>query len=120
MTLFRREAAEAKRESAEHSEVVLGLKRDLAGAWARLSDVTGELSDEQKQKVEEYKERIDIQDRELHEQREQLKKLSAVVDFQKGEIERYGVLVHINVIKRRKMAENGKESKHKVGWEKSE
>lgn len=87
--LLRREAAEGKRESVNHAEIVVGLKRDLAGALARLSDVTGELSDQQKQQVEEYKEKIDVQHRDLCEQREQLKKLSALVDFQKSEIERY-------------------------------
>ena len=45
------------------------LRRDLAGAAARMSDMAGELSDKQKQKLEQYEERILEQDTELEEQR---------------------------------------------------
>ena len=62
------------------------LRRDLAGAAARMSDMTGELSDKQKQKLEEYEERIRDQDSELDGQRKQLVQLSALVDEQQKEI----------------------------------
>ena len=54
--LFRREATHAKKE-AESQDVVQALRRDLAGAAARMSDMAGELSDKQKQKLEQYEER---------------------------------------------------------------
>ena len=51
-----------------------------------MSDMTGELSDKQKQKLEEYEERIRDQDSELDGQRKQLVQLSALVDEQQKEI----------------------------------
>ena len=66
--------------------MVQALRRDLAGAAARMSDMAGELSDKQKQKLEQYEERILEQDTELEEQRKQLVQLSALVDEQQKEI----------------------------------
>ena len=51
-----------------------------------MSDMAGELSDKQKQKLEQYEERILEQDTELEEQRKQLVQLSALVDEQQKEI----------------------------------
>ncbi|XP_032239699.2 forkhead-associated domain-containing protein 1 isoform X1 [Nematostella vectensis] len=85
--LLRREASQAKKEAQDQSDVVQGLRRDLAGASARMSDLAGELSDKQKQKLEEYEERIQLQDKELEGQREQLLKLSTLVDEQQKEID---------------------------------
>ena len=68
--------------------MVQALRRDLAGATARMSDMAGELSDKQKQKLEQYEERILEQDTELEEQRKQLVQLSALVDEQQKEIKR--------------------------------
>ena len=82
----RREAAQAKKEAESQGDVVKGLRRDLAGATARMSDMAGELSDKQKQKLEHYEEKIKQQDTELEEQRKQLLQLSAVVDEQQKEI----------------------------------
>ena len=48
--------------------------------------MAGELSDKQKQKLEQYEERIKEQDNELEEQRKQLVQLSALVDEQQKEI----------------------------------
>ncbi|XP_015760539.1 PREDICTED: forkhead-associated domain-containing protein 1-like isoform X7 [Acropora digitifera] len=84
--LLRREAAQAKKEAESQGDVVKGLRRDLAGATARMSDMAGELSDKQKQKLEHYEEKIKQQDTELEEQRKQLLQLSAVVDEQQKEI----------------------------------
>ena len=80
----RREAAQAKKEAEIQGDVVQALRR--AGAAARMSDMAGELSDKQKQKLEQYEERILEQDNELEEQRKQLVQLSALVDEQQKEI----------------------------------
>lgn len=82
----RREAAQAKKEAESQGDVVQALRRDLAGAAARMSDMAGELSDKQKQKLEQYEERILEQDNELEQQRKQLVQLSALVDEQQKEI----------------------------------
>ncbi|XP_073231064.1 forkhead-associated domain-containing protein 1-like [Porites lutea] len=84
--LLRREATQAKKEAESQGDVVQALRRDLAGAAARMSDMAGELSDKQKQKLEQYEERILEQDTELEEQRKQLVQLSALVDEQQKEI----------------------------------
>lgn len=42
ISLFcRRENSELKKEIQDQQDVILGLRRDLAGASARLSDMTG-------------------------------------------------------------------------------
>ena len=41
MMQLQRENAEYKREIQEQRDLIFGLRRDLAGATARLSDVTG-------------------------------------------------------------------------------
>ena len=69
---FRPEATQAKKQAESQGDVVQALRRDLAGAAARMSDMAGELSDKQKQKLEQYEERILEQDTELEEQRKQL------------------------------------------------
>lgn len=51
-----------------------------------MSDMAGELSDKQKQKLEQYEERIRDQDSELEGQRKLLMQLSALVDEQQKEI----------------------------------
>ncbi|CAH3193931.1 unnamed protein product [Porites evermanni] len=84
--LPRREATQAKKEAESQGDVVQALRRDLAGAAARMSDMAGELSDKQKQKLEQYEERKLEQDTELEEQRKQLVQLSALVDEQQKEI----------------------------------
>lgn len=86
VTFPRREAAQAKKEAESQGDVVQALRRDLAGAAARMSDMAGELSDKQKQKLEQYEERIRDQDSELEGQRKQLMQLSALVDEQQKEI----------------------------------
>lgn len=75
-----------QKELGETNNVIIALRRDLAGAKARLSDVTGELSEAQKEELERDKVRLLSQDKELLEAREQLKKLSQIVDQQKSEI----------------------------------
>jgi len=38
---FRKENADVKKHIQERDDVILGLRRDLTGASARLSDITG-------------------------------------------------------------------------------
>ncbi|KAK3729817.1 hypothetical protein QZH41_004986 [Actinostola sp. cb2023] len=52
-----------------------------------MSDMAGELSDKQKQRLEENEDRIREQDRELEEQKEQLLQLSLLVDEQQKQID---------------------------------
>eukprot|EP00794_Sanderia_malayensis_P015120 gene15120-16676_t len=81
--LLRKEASESKRSSIHQSDVIANLKRDLARSSAKLSDMTGELDDTQKQKIEELRDRIRKQDEELFTQRKQLVELSNLVEQQK-------------------------------------
>lgn len=64
----------------------MGLRRDLSGASARLSDITGEMSESQKREMEQNRELLVRRESELLEQRQQMAKLSKIIDKQKGEI----------------------------------
>ena len=86
LIVFMTRSGRARKEAESQGDVVQALRRDLAGAAARMSDMAGELSDKQKQKLEQYEERILEQDTELEEQRKQLVQLSALVDEQQKEI----------------------------------
>nr|XP_054768394.1 forkhead-associated domain-containing protein 1-like [Lytechinus pictus] len=80
INLLKRENGQLKKEIQDQQDVVLGLRRDLAGASARLSDMRGELSDRQKEEMENQKALIKDQEAELTTQRQQLVKLSELVD----------------------------------------
>lgn len=102
---IRREASQAKKEGQAQADVVQALRRDLAGASARMSDMAGELSDKQKQKLEENEERIREQDRELEELKKQLSQLSLLVDEQQRQIEHREVKLNqqeANIVKHHK------------------
>ena len=77
---------ELKTTIQDKEDVILGLRRDLAGAHARLSDMTGELSESQKRENEKNKEVLLQRERELTDVRQQLAKLSKIIDKQKDEI----------------------------------
>ena len=110
---YRREAAQAKKEAEGQNDVVQALRRDLAGASARMSDMAGELSDKQKQRLEEYAEKIRLQDDELAAQRKQLVQLSALVDEQRKEIDsREDIMT-----KQEKVLLKQKQNMHKKGNE---
>ncbi|ELT87042.1 hypothetical protein CAPTEDRAFT_113772, partial [Capitella teleta] len=81
-----REVAEYKSKIHEQSEVIIGLRRDLAGATARLTDMTGELSEAQKEEIERNSITLRTQDMELSELRQQMVKLSQIIDQQAEEI----------------------------------
>ncbi|XP_060586593.1 forkhead-associated domain-containing protein 1-like isoform X3 [Ruditapes philippinarum] len=84
--VLRKENADVKVRLQEQDDVILGLRRDLAGASARLSDITGELSEGQKQEVEKCKEMVSRKEKEVIEMRQQLAKLSRIIDKQKEEV----------------------------------
>ncbi|XP_046562957.1 forkhead-associated domain-containing protein 1-like [Haliotis rubra] len=86
ITVLRRENSDLKKQFTESQDVIMGLRRDLAGAAARLSDITGELSESQKQEMEHKKELLVKKEKDLTESRQQLAKLSQIVDKQKEEI----------------------------------
>ncbi|XP_065060933.1 forkhead-associated domain-containing protein 1-like [Rhopilema esculentum] len=110
---LRKEAGDARRQTNEQSEVVRGLRRDLAGASARLSDITGELDDTQKQKIEELQTRIVKQDEELFVQRKQLTELSALLEKQKKELlkrdDKLKEQIFVTKEQEKKLKEKGKE-----------
>ncbi|CAF0940971.1 unnamed protein product [Adineta ricciae] len=71
----------------EQEQIIISLRRDLAGMTARLSDVHGELSDKQKYALEKSEATIREQTKELNETRLKLSKLSDIVDKQTVQIE---------------------------------
>ena len=68
--------------------MILGLRQDLSGASARLSDMTGELNERQKEELENNRILIRDQEAELTTQRQQLVKLSELVDKKTAEVEK--------------------------------
>ncbi|CAF4193645.1 unnamed protein product, partial [Rotaria socialis] len=71
----------------EQEQIIISLRRDLAGMTARLSDVQGELSEKQKQALEKSELTIREQTKELNDTRLKLSKLSDIVDKQSTQIE---------------------------------
>ncbi|XP_025083413.1 forkhead-associated domain-containing protein 1-like [Pomacea canaliculata] len=86
LAMLRQENAELKKSVSEQQDVIMGLRRDLSGASARLSDITGEMSESQKREMEQNRELLVRRESELLEQRQQMAKLSKIIDKQKGEI----------------------------------
>lgn len=66
----------------------MGLRRDLSGASARLSDITGEISESQKREMEQNRELLKRRDAELTELRQQMAKLSKIIDKQTEEVKK--------------------------------
>ncbi|XP_002730673.2 forkhead-associated domain-containing protein 1-like, partial [Saccoglossus kowalevskii] len=83
--VLRRESNDYKKEMQDQQDIILGLRRDLAGASARLSDMTGELSERQKQEMENNLTLMKDMEQELMTQRQQMAKLSELVDKQTNE-----------------------------------
>jgi chromosome segregation ATPase len=71
----------------EQEQIIISLRRDLAGMTARLSDVQGELSEKQKRALEKSELTIREQTKELNDTRLKLSKLSDIVDKQSTQIE---------------------------------
>jgi len=71
----------------EQEQIIVSLRRDLAGMTARLSDLQGELTEKQKRQLEKSEATIREQTKELNETRLKLSKLSDIVDKQTQQIE---------------------------------
>jgi chromosome segregation ATPase len=86
MSQLQRDNVELKRQMHEQADVILALRHELTGARAKLSDITGEVSETQKRELEHFQEVVKHQEAELTELRQQLAKLSEIVDRQTNEI----------------------------------
>jgi len=76
-----------RKRVAEQDELIKGLRRDLAGASARLSDTQGEMSEKQKRELEKNRSLVIEQQKELSVLRQQLAKLSEIVEKQAEQAE---------------------------------
>ncbi|KAK3757836.1 hypothetical protein RRG08_049118 [Elysia crispata] len=83
---LRQENTVLKKEIRDSQDVMMGLRRDLAGAQARLSDTAGDVSEAQKQEMERNREILAARVAELTELRQQMAKLTKIIDSQKEEI----------------------------------
>ncbi|GFS06405.1 forkhead-associated domain-containing protein 1 [Elysia marginata] len=83
---LRQENTVLKKEIRDSQDVMMGLRRDLAGAQARLSDTAGDVSEAQKQEMERNREILAARAAELTELRQQMAKLTKIIDSQKEEI----------------------------------
>nr|KAG5691839.1 hypothetical protein BaRGS_033443 [Batillaria attramentaria] len=86
VAMLRQENVELKKTVTEQQDVIMGLRRDLSGASARLSDITGEMSESQKREMEKNRELLGRRETELTELRQQMAKLSKIIDKQKEEV----------------------------------
>ena len=84
---FSHELFAYKARVQEQEQIILSLRRDLAGMAARLSDVHGELSEKQKHALEKTESTVREQIQELNETRLKLSKLSDIVDKQSGQLD---------------------------------
>jgi len=84
---FSHEMFTYKSRVQEQEQIIISLRRDLAGMTARLSDVQGELSEKQKRALEKSEFTIREQTKELNETRLKLSKLSDIVDKQSKQVE---------------------------------
>ncbi|CAH1240697.1 FHAD1 [Branchiostoma lanceolatum] len=88
VALLRREVADCKQQIKVKEDVIEGLRKDLAGANARLTDMAGELSEHQKQELERNRNLVRDQELDLAKLRQQLAKMSELVDKQSGELQK--------------------------------
>ncbi|TFK13869.1 claudin-1-like [Platysternon megacephalum] len=77
---FRGELAAARKEILSKQAIILGLKKDLSEAKARMSDMIGELSEKQKMELERNLILVSSQESELNVLREKLFEMSDLVD----------------------------------------
>ncbi|CAE1164481.1 unnamed protein product [Acanthosepion pharaonis] len=88
ITVLRKEALELKQQLQEKEEVIIGLRKDLLGTSARLSDIKGELCEESKKKLEHSKHSINMHQQEMNNLRQKLAALSQVIEEKKEHIKR--------------------------------
>lgn len=77
-----------KKDIMDAQDVIMGLRRDLSGVAAQISDISGEMSESQKQEVERSRELLNQKGGELNDLRQQMVKLSKIIDSQKEEIQK--------------------------------
>ncbi|KFQ05250.1 Forkhead-associated domain-containing protein 1, partial [Leptosomus discolor] len=77
---FREELAAAQSALLSKEAVIAGLTKELAETRARMSDLRGELSEEQKVELEQNVRRLKGQERELNVLRENLSRMSSLVE----------------------------------------
>ncbi|XP_043531342.1 forkhead-associated domain-containing protein 1-like [Chiloscyllium plagiosum] len=85
--LLQKELAETRVQVLAQQDVILGLRRDLAGANARMSDLAGELSERQKVELEQNRVTVKGQELELNTLRQHLAKMSQLVDMKSEELQ---------------------------------
>ncbi|XP_051894942.1 forkhead-associated domain-containing protein 1 [Pristis pectinata] len=78
--LLQKELAESGMKILAQQDVIMGLRRDLAGANAKMSDLAGELSEKQKVELEQNRVLVRSQALELNTLRQQLAKMSQLVE----------------------------------------
>ncbi|XP_066935745.1 forkhead-associated domain-containing protein 1-like isoform X1 [Clytia hemisphaerica] len=83
---LRRSFHESQKECEEQKDLVKSLKRDMNGMSIRMTDMKGELSEEEKMKTEELREQLSKQELAHLEQRKQLIQLSNLVDEQQKKL----------------------------------
>lgn len=88
VAMLRQENVELKKTVTEQQDVIIGLRRDLTGASARLSDITGEMSESQKREMEKNRELLGRREAEVTELRQQMAKLSKIIDKQQEEVKK--------------------------------
>ncbi|KAM6371340.1 forkhead-associated domain-containing protein 1 isoform 1-T1 [Pluvialis apricaria] len=77
---FREELAAAQSELLSKEAIIAGLTKELGETRARMSDIRGELSEEQKVELERHLSRVKRQERELNLLREKLSQMSSLVE----------------------------------------
>ncbi|XP_062889132.1 forkhead-associated domain-containing protein 1-like isoform X2 [Mobula hypostoma] len=84
---LQKELAETRLQILAQQDVIVGLRRDLAGANAKMSDLAGELSERQKVELEQNRSLVRSQALELSTLRQQLAKMSQLVDKKNEELQ---------------------------------
>ncbi|XP_032903713.1 forkhead-associated domain-containing protein 1-like [Amblyraja radiata] len=85
--LLRKELAEGGVQLRAQQEVIVGLRKDLAASSAKMSDLAGELSEKQKVELEQSHELARSQVREVSTLRQQLARMSQLVDKKNEELQ---------------------------------
>ncbi|NWU72494.1 FHAD1 protein, partial [Pterocles burchelli] len=84
---FQEELAAAQSALLSKETVIVQLTKELVGTRARMSDLRGELSEEQKVELERNVSRVRRQERELNLLREQLSRMSSLVEMKDRALE---------------------------------
>ncbi|XP_069775044.1 forkhead-associated domain-containing protein 1-like isoform X2 [Narcine bancroftii] len=86
-TLLQKELEECRMQILAQQEVIMGLRKDLASTNAKMSDLAGELSEKQKVELEQNRALVCSQALELNHLRQQLVKMSQLVEKKNEELQ---------------------------------